>query len=372
MIPFINNHYREGLKRPKLCTEQHVIWEPSKEWSYAHHAQVIWFQDAYYVMFSSGHYNEDDVGQRIMYTTSPDFKEWDTPKILVDSQPGTFAQAVLIPGCWYTDGTKLTAYYLSFEYKKEWLENGHRKPGSQGRINWKYMQITREDGGIWEKPRKSQNMAGNHTPIRLLSGRLLCPGGIGQAITDDPSGLTGWKSVQCCEEGYPGGDCFDGEGVTPFGLVKDHTVGLCEASGIQLKDGTIWMMMRSGTNYLWASKSTDNGETWTLPQKTCFTDNRTKFAFGRLPNGRYYYVGTPDPFPPRTRHVLCLSLSEDGLDYGQHFLLDDRQYKGQFVGLDKNGIYGYPSVCVNDGYLCVVCSICKEKIVAMRVACDTL
>lgn len=38
MIPFIKNHYREGAKRPKLCTEQHVIWEPTKEWFYAHHA----------------------------------------------------------------------------------------------------------------------------------------------------------------------------------------------------------------------------------------------------------------------------------------------------------------------------------------------
>ncbi len=372
MIRFINNFYHEGDRRPKLCTEQYIIWEPKKEWSYAHHAQIIWFKDRYYVMFSSGHQNEDDVGQRIMYTTSMDFCDWEEPKVLVDSQQGTIAEAVLIPGCWYTDGTILTVYFLSFEYENEGLEDGHRKTGNGGRINWKHYQMSSFDGESWTKQEESQNIAGNHTPIRLLSGRLLCPGGIEHTITDDTSGRKGWKAVYCCDTEYPLNETqIERKNMIP-GLVEDHKVDLCEASGIQLDDGTIWMMMRSGTAHLWASKSIDNGETWTLPEETQFTDNRTKFVFGRLPNGRYFYVGTPDPFPPRTRHVLCLSLSDNGMEYKQHFLLDDRQYKEQYIGMDKNGIYGYPSVCVKDGYLCIVCSICKEKIVAMRVPCDTL
>lgn len=60
MDNYITNHYKEGQKRPKLCTEQFVLWEPDEKWSYAHHAQIIWFRGLYYVMFSSGHCNEDD------------------------------------------------------------------------------------------------------------------------------------------------------------------------------------------------------------------------------------------------------------------------------------------------------------------------
>ena len=60
MYSQITNHYEQGMKRPKICTEQKVLWEPREGWSYAHHAQITWFRGKYYVMFSSGRFNEDD------------------------------------------------------------------------------------------------------------------------------------------------------------------------------------------------------------------------------------------------------------------------------------------------------------------------
>lgn len=373
MYKHINNHFDPGQKRPQLCTEQTILWEPSEDWSYAHHAQITWFKGKYYVMFSSGHCHEDDSGQRIMFTVSEDYEEWTEPKVLVDSMQGTYADTVIIPQCWYTNGSILVMYYLHFEYTAEGLSGGVRKPGSRERMNWGHSQIMTEDGIHWSEPMESGNVGGNHTPQKLLSGRLLSPGGVEHAITEDITGIDGWRSVRCCDDSYPGDTAAeDGEGTTPGGVVDDHTVGLCEASFIQQDDGTIWMMMRSGTPWLWASKSQDDGETWTPPEPTLFSDNRTKFAFGRFPNGKYYYVGTPDPFPPRTRPVLVLSISEDGLDYHQHFILADKQYKAKFIGLDKNGIYGYPSVLIRNGYLHIAFSICKETIAVMRFACDTL
>ena len=373
MYSQITNHYHPGIKRPKLYTEQQVLWAPHPGWGYAHHAQIIWFKGRYYVMFSSGRFNEDDTGQRIMYTSSEDFETWTEPEILIDSMPGVYGDAVAIPRCWHTDGNTLIAYYLHFEYTEDWIVDGNRKPGSKGRMNWGHSQITSEDGIHWSDPQPSENEAGNQRPRTLLSGRLLCPGGTKLAYTDDPTGMTGWKNVACCDPRYPNkAVAEDGDGTTASGIVNNTTVGLCEADFVQQKDGTIWMLMRSGTNYLWASKSTDDGETWTLPEPTKFTDNRTKFALGQLPSGKYFYVGTPDPFPPRTRHVLALSLSDDGIDYNQHFLLDDTQYKGKVIGLDKNGIYGYPSVLIRDGYMHIVFSLCKETIVAMRLPCETL
>ncbi|MBQ7065119.1 MAG: exo-alpha-sialidase [Firmicutes bacterium] len=373
MIREITNHYDPGLKRPKLCTEQFVLWEPTADWGYAHHAQLVWFKGRYYCMFSSGRFNEDDTSQRIMITSSEDYTEWTAPQVLVDSRPGVYADAVLIPKTFVTDGNTLTAHLLTFEYTEDWLVGVNRKPGSKGRMNWGSLMTRTTDGVHWSDPEPAEFYGGNQKPRALQSGRLLSPGGVSHGITDDPTGLTGWRKVECCDRRYPNTDVpEDGDGTTSSGVVGNHTVGLCEADFVQIEDGTIWMLMRSGTNYLWASKSTDDGETWTLPEPTLFTDNRTKFALGRLPGGKYFYVGTPDPFPPRTRPVLALSLSDNGLDYTQHFLLDDTQYKGKFIGLDKNGIYGYPSVLVRDGYLHVVFSICKETIVALRVPCETL
>ena len=208
----------------------------------------------------------------------------------------------------------------------------------------------------------------------LKSGRLLYSGSFAHPYSDNPDGIHGWVVNPAYPPGYPNNQAFeDGEGVfTATGVVSNTKVGLCEGSFVQVEDGTIYMLYRSGTPYLWAAESHDDGETWTLPQPTLFTDNRTKFHLGQLPSGKYYYVGTPDPFPPRTRHVLALSLSDNGLDYNQHFLLDDTQYKGKYLGYDKNGIYGYPSTMIHNGYLYVAFSICKEQIRCLRVPIDTL
>ena len=148
---------------------------------------------------------------------------------------------------------------------------------------------------------------------------------------------------------------------------RESETDLTEDWGAFDDDGRLMMLLRSGTPHLWASVSEDQGETWSLPEPTAFTDNRTKFFLGRLPDGRFYHVGTPDPFPPRIRQVLALSLSEDGQLFDQHFLIEDRQFKGRYPGLDKNGIYGYPTCLVRDGVLYVTCSINKEMICVMHV-----
>ena len=376
MYKNITNHYDPGKKRPKLVCFEKILHEPTKEWGFAHHPAIIWFKGRFYVMFSTGHVNEDDIGQVVRYTSSEDFEEWTEPELLYGPVQGEFREAVASPGGWYTDGETLVAYFHSFEYDESVLEDGHRANGNKGHRNRRNQYRTSTDGIHWSEPQDSSAIGGNHQPARLQSGRLLCCGSARHSYSDNPDGIPDWHLTTCFPDGYPNHIDFDnGEGVavdTPAGVVSDTLVGLCEGSFVQTDDGTIYMYYRSGTPYLWVAESHDNAETWTLPQPTKFTDNRTKFHFGRLPSGKFYYVGTPDPFPPRTRHVLVLSLSDDGLDFNQHFILADTQYKGRFVGIDKNGVYGYPSTLVHDGYLYIVVSICKEKILGLRVPIDTL
>jgi hypothetical protein len=370
----ITNHYDPGQKRPKLCCEKKVLYEPAEGREFSHHPRITEFQGKLYVMFSVGHLNEDDVGQHVQYCVAEDFDDWSAPAVLVAPIPGEKRPLVISPGGWHTDGTTLVAYYSVYDYTEDWIVDGHRRPGSKGRVALGLKCITSKDGKRWSKPVDiGPCFGGNHNPARLKSGRPLFSGGSTHHYTDTPDGVHGWQAVQCCPPGYPNATDFDnGEGVdTASGLVG-QTVGLCEGSFTQIDDGRIFMLLRSGTDYLWACESKDDAESWTLPQPTRFTDNRTKFHLGRLPSGKYYYVGTPDPFPPRTRHVLALSLSDNGLDYTQHFLLADEQYKGKFVGLDKNGVYGYPSTLITKGYLYVAVSVCKETIIVLRVPCDTL
>lgn len=44
--------------------------------------------------------------------------------------------------------------------------------------------------------------------------------------------------------------------------------GTLEPSVVQLKDGRVWMVMRTVTGYLWESYSRDGGLTWTEPEQT--------------------------------------------------------------------------------------------------------
>ena len=366
MIGAISNHFQAGESRRLLPSHLQVIHEPTPEWNYAHHPFLCRFRDRFYLFFSLGRYREDDVGQRVMVTSSADFKTWAEPKEIAAPENGQTG-VLIASGPWATD-RRMNAYLLQFDYRMDALENGHRRPGSAGRENWRFRCFTTEDGEHFHETAGPEAFGGNMPVKRLRSGRLFSCGGRVSAWTDDPEGLTGWREAAVFPEGWHSPE--EEEEPRPLlpGEVSDRKVDLCEGSTLELPDGRLMLLLRSGTPRLWASFSFDDGETWSLPEPTDFTDNRTKFFLGQLPDGRYYHIGTPDPFPPRIRQVLALSLSRDGLSYDQHLLLENRQFKGRYPGLDKNGIYGYPTALVWNGTLYVTCSINKEMIAVMHVS----
>ena len=129
-------------------------------------------------------------------------------------------------------------------------------------------------------------------------------------------------------------------------------------------------MMRTNTDYLWCSESYDDGVTWTEPYPTNFTDCWSKFQFGRLPDGRFFYLG--NPVPDSGRNPLVLSLSENGTDFSDWYLLQTEGYRQQFPGLYKSGVYGYPHGIIEGDYMYVIYSKHKEAIDVMRIALSDL
>lgn len=370
MRPDITNVYRLSEERKLLDAELRIVHEPTEQWNYAHHPFLAWFRGRFTLFFSLGRHREDDVGQRVMVTDSADFVHWSPARTLATPEhPDT--GVLIASGPWATD-ERLNAYALCFDYLPGALTDGHRRPGDAGRVHWGFRCLTTTDGEAFTETAPPKAFGGNMPVRRLSSGRLFSCGGRVAAWTDDPTGLTGWHRAEIFPEGWRSPEA--GEESHPLlpGEVGNHQVSLCEGSFLQRPDGRLLMLLRSGTDWLWASESADDGETWTLPEPTAFTDNRTKFSLGRLPDGRYYYVGTPDPFPPRFRHVLALYLSKDGQCFDTHYLLANRQFKGRWPGLDKNGIYGYPTTLIRDGRLYVTFSINKEMIAVTSVALSDL
>jgi len=120
---------------------------------------------------------------------------------------------------------------------------------------------------------------------------------------------------------------------------------------------------------LWLTESRDNGATWSPPVETDFSDTNAKFHFGRLPDGRFYYIGNP---VGGGRTPLALSLSRDGVRFDRHFILGDTHYESRRKGRWKGGEYGYPHSLIHDGHLYVIVSRQKEAVEVLRVALGEL
>jgi hypothetical protein len=158
---------------------------------------------------------------------------------------------------------------------------------------------------------------------------------------------------------------------------------LCEGSFFVTGDGSghtgdsvLHMLLRvTGKGWrgrLWVTESRDRGEHWSFPQETAFSDNDSKFHFGRLPDGRWYYVGIPDSLHHYARTPLVLAISGDGRTFDKCWLIADEPYTLKAEGLWKGGQYGYPHTMILGGYLYVIISRQKESIEVLRCALNKI
>ena len=367
----ITNCYDGGAVRPHLPVESVYLYRPESEWTYSHHPHVTHFRGRFHAIWSNGRENEDDVGQRVLTCSAEDFHDWSPPAPLVDTLPGKDSELVLTAAGFHQHSGTLVAHFGQYEYRPECLENGKRKPHDKGHRDTTLRALTSRDGRTWSDiVELGLPIVPNHGPQRTASGRLIICGNVSYPCTDDPAGLRGWTMTGIYP---PEMACTVYDDSDGFWIVKKQAgwpVGLCEGSFYQTDDGVLHMLLRSGTERLWLTESRDDGASWSTPCETDFTDNVTKFHFGRLPDGRFYYVGCPDPEPRWRRRPLVLSLSEDGVRFERHSVLGDERYESKRAGMHKGGEYGYPHTMLHEGDLYVIVSRQKEGVEVLRTPMD--
>lgn len=369
----ISNAASAAHDRPKLPVERVFLYEPEHEWTYSHHPSVAWFKGRFYALWSNGRRDEDAPGQRVLYSTSGNFQDWTAPTPLVDSLPGEHSELVLTAAGFHQHDGTLVAYFGQYEYQADALVDGQRPEGDARHMNTGLHARTTTDGEHWG-PLLALGLpvVPNHPPSATRSGRLILCGNISYPYTDDPTGLSGWKMTGIYPPAMADEVFDDSEG---FHLVTERAgwpVGPCEGSFYQTTDGVLHMLLRSGTDRLWVTESTDDGATWSAPHPTDFTDNVAKFHCGRLSDGRFYHVGNPDPEPRGRRNPLVLSLSKDGRSFDTAYILADEPYTQKRKGRSKGGVYAYPHSLVHNGWLYVIVSVGKEAVLVLRVREDLL
>ncbi|MGZ3760491.1 MAG: exo-alpha-sialidase [Mucilaginibacter sp.] len=355
----IRNNYTTPEGLPHLKTERVMLYAPENEWLYAHHPSIAAFKGKLVAIWSNGYKDEDSPGQRVLFSVAKNFHQWSVPAML--ARPGKVRDTanVLTAAGLYVHHDTLVAYYGEYEKHRT---NTHL---------WARYSL---DAVHWSEPIDLHlPLIPNHGPEALKSGRLIISGNFSFPYTDDPSGLSGWKMSSF----YPPGLYTQDNSATFYAPAEKLGLPpLCEGSFYQTDDGVVHMLLRvTGKGWkgkLWLTESSDNGSSWSKPIETTFSDNDSKFHFGRLPDQRFYYAGIPDTLHHYDRTPLVLALAKDGAYFNHQYIIADEPYALKKPGLWKGGQYGYPHTLIVDGWFYVIVSRQKEAIEVLRFKLDQL
>lgn len=344
--------------RPLVETTR--IYQPQTEWTYSHHPHLAFYRGRYFAIWSNGRRDEDAPGQRILISTAANFRDWSAPRPLVDSvTDSNGVERVLTAAGFHQHNGVLVAYLADYGPEKE---TPH------------LLLVTTTNGVDWSGPRPvGLPVCPNFGPLAVRGGRLIISGHISFPYTDDPAGRAGWRMAGLYPEAMAATVTDDPASFWRVARTNGWDAALCEGSAFQTDDGVIHVPLRStGRQFrhrLWLTESRDNGVSYAAPAETEFSDTNAKFQFGRLPDGRFFYVGNP---VGAGRTPLVLALSRDGVNFDRNFILGDQPYVMARPGWAKGGEYGYPNVLVHMDWLHVIVSRQKEGIEVLRVKLEAV
>jgi|GEM_PF-462644 len=339
---FSSNYMARPFDASRLNVQKASVYVPGpSDYHYAHHPSIAYFKGRFICIFSNGIDGEDEPGQRVAIATSTDFVNWTTTTALRDLG---IAYELTPGGLLVANSNLLVAYYTQHDSTADFSHPGSRLHA-----------ISTTDGLNWSAPVDlGISIFPCHRPSILSSGRLLLTGNRNFYYSDDPTGLSGWTLA------------------TNAPFLPGQSASLVEGAILEHNDSIYTLFRDAGKRWLW-QESSKNGSAWSSPVRSDFTNDDTKLHLGKLPNGKYYYVGTPDTLAFGNRTPLVLSVSDDGFNFNSHYIIANDFYPIQYSsGRAKGGQFGYPYSIIKDDSLYVVVSRRKEKIEVLRLSLSQL
>lgn len=260
----------------------------------AHHDGQFW------AMWSDGPGIEDRMGQRVKFATSADGLKWSTPMFLTPIPPNS--------------GPDSPHYGTRTDKGMRWISRGFWQRDSEllalvsldeaaglfgPSLELRAFRLDKASGEWRDAGVVFDDTINNFPPMKLRTGD--------------------WMMSRRQHDYKTSGVHFLVGGVKSLGDWQSFPV-LGSASELKAEEPDWWILpdqtlaavfrdnRRSG--FLYRAFSTDDGRTWSTPQKTNFPDATSKISGLRLRDGRYVLISNPNP---KKRDPLTLSISDDGL-----------------------------------------------------------
>ena len=149
--------------------------------------------------------------------------------------------------------------------------------------------------------------------------------------------------------------------------------GAVEPTMFPLRDGRLWMLIRTQTGRLYESFSTDAGKTWSRAVATALISSDSPAERVRLPDGRIVLLlngcqhwDDPHAYAHGGRYVLHAAISRDEGQTWRGFREVVRARETGYAKGDHGTAYPYASATV-DGQLIVGTGQAKENVVLLRI-----
>jgi hypothetical protein len=315
---------------------------------YSHHPFIINFHDQLYVMWSSGQADEDSPSQRVDYAVSSDGVHWSPARIFAVDPDGPGGPKRRTAGGWWIAQGTLYACFATHSGPSNNTGNSAQKWA--GDVTLEYSSSS--DGITWTP---SQPMITHFMPNegpRWNGKYWITTGenafGVTKILyTDDPLGVGSWRESR----------------LPPVLSEKEPN----ESSWYRRPDGTLIMVFRDDNHgwRLFDSKSTDDGVSWSQPQRAGFADATSKVRAGNLPDGEAYIIN--NPATNGARIPLAISISRDGRLFDRSYAVRWENTNFRYPGVNKGAGYSYPNSMLWGDSLYVVYSVNKEDIAVSQI-----
>ncbi|MBI3942529.1 MAG: exo-alpha-sialidase [Chloroflexi bacterium] len=176
------------------------------------------------------------------------------------------------------DGT-LWVFYLGF-YRSVWIEG---EPDMSQTRSDVWCARSTDDGRTWTSPRIifPGYCGATRGAIQLAGGQIAVP--ISYTVPNPG------RIVSACVVSTDNGRSWQIGDAIDIGQHGDHA-GAVEPTIVELRDGRVWMLIRTNLGQFWEAFSADYGMSWTTPKPTALRSPSAPGYLLRLSSGRIAFM----------------------------------------------------------------------------------